>query len=120
MKRQQGSVMAAASPNPTHHLTPVDVEARLNYLAPGEGPVEVRAYPPSSGRMTLRPALKPERVKIRDARAFAHAASLDEQGFELHAARTSFVDYYDSKLVQAYYYSEVSNVMRELTGALTV
>jgi hypothetical protein len=113
--------MAAASPSSNARVrSAVDVEATLSYLAPGEGPVEVRAYPPNSGRETSRPASRAQRVSIRDARAFSEQLRLDEQGFELHAHRSSFVDYYDPKLVESYYYDEVSHLMRALTGALTV
>ena len=44
----------SAVPNP-HSLPAVD--AQVSYLAPGgDGPVEVRVYPPASGRATVRPA----------------------------------------------------------------
>jgi hypothetical protein len=113
-------MMATSSNSNARVRSAVDVDATLNYLAPGDGPVEVRAYPPNSGRETLRPATQAQRVSIRDARAFAERLRLDEHGFELHLHRSSFVDYYDAKLVESYYYSEVSNLMRALTGALTV
>jgi hypothetical protein len=112
--------MAASSNTSARARSAVDVEATLNYLEPREGPVEVRAYPPNSGLETVRPASQPQRVAIRDARAFAERLRLDEHGFELHAQRSSFVDYYDAQLVVSYYYSEVSNLLRALTSALTV
>jgi hypothetical protein len=96
------------------------VEARLGYLAPGDGPVEVRVYPPSSAFRNVRPESAPQRVPIYDGRSLASALRLDEQGFELHSRPTRFSDYYDSAAVQARYYPEVRDVVRSLTGALDV
>ncbi|PWT73378.1 MAG: methyltransferase [Proteobacteria bacterium] len=96
------------------------VEAQVTYLAPGEGPVEVRVYPPTSGVATVRPASQPHVVPIHDARRIAHRLNLDEQGFELHASASLFVDHYDEDAVRARYYPEVESVMRRLTGALAV
>jgi hypothetical protein len=96
------------------------VEARLGYLAPGDGPVEVRVYPPNSSLRNVRPESAPRQVPIYDGRSVATMLRLDEQGFELHAHRTGFTDYYDVAAVQARYYPEVREVMRSLTGALDV
>jgi hypothetical protein len=96
------------------------VEAQLTYLAPGDGPVEVRAYPPNSGRETRRPEAVSCRVTIHDARAANEPLALDRQGFELHLRRTSFADYYDARAVVQRYYPEVREAMQALTGALEV
>lgn len=96
------------------------VNARLNYLAPGEGPVEVRAYAPGSGIAGVVPPSAPHWVAIRDARPLAKRFELDTQGFELHARRSAFASYYEAALVQKQYYPEVRDVMRELTGAIEV
>src|SRR5262245_38625485 len=96
------------------------VEAQLNYLAPGEGPVQVRAYPPSSGLANAVPPALAQRVTIEDARSISGQLRLDEQGFELHAHASTFDGYYDAALVRERYYPEVRALMRQLTGALDV
>lgn len=113
---------AASSPSAaTHDLGPLPrVEGLLGYLAPGDGPVEVRVYPPNSGLANVRPASAPRRVPIADARPIARSLRLDEHGFELHPHKTRFSDFYDPAAVEAHYYPEVREVMRALTGALDV
>jgi hypothetical protein len=96
------------------------VEGQLSFLAPGEGPVEVRVYPPSSGLATVRPASVRHAVPIRDARPIAGRLRLDEHGFELHSRPTAFADFYDEAAVRERYYLEVESVLRALTGAHAV
>jgi hypothetical protein len=97
------------------------VEGQLSFLAPGgDGPVEVRVYPPASGLATVRPASAPYAVRIRDARPIAGELRLDEHGFELHSRATTFADFYDDAAVRERYYPEVQSVMRVITGALAV
>ena len=86
------------------------VEAQLTYLAPGEGPVQVRIYPPAAGSppcARLRTSTwcrSTTRVRSRDS------LRLDEQGFELHSARTAFADFYDEAAVRERYYPEVQRL----------
>jgi len=96
------------------------VSARVTYLAPGDGPVRVRIYPPSSGLATVRPASVEQVVSIRDARPIGDTLRLDEQGFELHRCPTQFGDFYDEAAVRGRYYPEVRSAMRAFTGALEV
>jgi hypothetical protein len=96
------------------------VEAPLTYLAPGDGPVEVRVYPPASGLATVRPASVRHVMPIHDARPIADRLRLDAQGFELHSRPTTFADFYDDTAVRERYYPEVQGVMRAITGALAV
>lgn len=96
------------------------VNAPLNFLAAGEIAPQVRIYPPASGLATAQPALATHTVAIRDARPIVASLSLDEQGFELHARATPFVDFYDEAAVRARYYPEVEALVTELTGALAV
>jgi hypothetical protein len=96
------------------------VEGQLSFLAPGDGPVEVRVYPPSSGLATVRPASVRHTVPIRDARPIADRLRLDEHGFELHTRPTAFADFYDEAAVRERYYPEVESVLRAITGALAV
>jgi hypothetical protein len=96
------------------------VEAQLTYLAPGDGPVEVRVYPPASGLATVRPASAQHVVPIRDARPIADRLRLDEHGFELHSRRTAFAEFYDEAAVRERYYLEVQSVVQAIMGALAV
>ena len=96
------------------------VEAQLTYLAPGDGPVEVRVYPPASGLATVRPASAQHVVPIRDARPIADRLRLDEHGFELHSRRTAFAAFYDEAAVRERYYPEVQGVVQAIMGALAV
>jgi len=96
------------------------VNARLRYLAAGDGLIQVRVYPPGSGLATVRPASVQHEVTIRDARPIADRLRLDVQGFELRAHRSEFTDFYDEAAVRERYYPEVQAAMREMTGALAV
>ncbi|HLB15118.1 MAG TPA: CmcJ/NvfI family oxidoreductase [Burkholderiales bacterium] len=96
------------------------VDAQLTYLAPGDGPVEVRVYPPASGLATVRPASAQHVVPIRDARPIADRLRLDEHGFELHSRRTAFAEFYDERAVRERYYPEVQSVVQTIMGALAV
>ena len=96
------------------------VEAQLTYLAPGDGPVEVRVYPPASGLATVRPESARHLVPIRDARPIADRLRLDEHGFEFYSRGSAFADFYDDAAVRARYYAEVQRVVRTIAGALAV
>ena len=96
------------------------VNAQVSYLAPGDGPVQVRVYPPSSGRATVRPQSARHVVAIHDARSIASGLRLDEHGFELHSRPTQFADFYDEAAVRERYYPEVQAAVREIAGALAV
>jgi hypothetical protein len=94
--------------------------APLPYLAPGDGPVRVRIFPPTSGVPTERPAREERTMPIRDARPLAARLQLDEHGFELHARPCAFTDFFDDAAVRARYYPLVRDDVRALTGALEV
>jgi hypothetical protein len=96
------------------------VTAQVTYLAAGDGPVQVRVYPPGSGLATVRPPAVQREVSIRDARPIAERLRLDEHGFELHSSRSQFSEFYDEGAVRARYYPEVEAAMRAMTGALAV
>jgi hypothetical protein len=96
------------------------VEAQLTYLVPGDGPTEVRVYPPNSGLATVRPPSQQYLVPIRDARAIADGLRLDEHGFELHSSPSDFTDFYDEAAVRERYYPEVESAVRTITRALAV
>ena len=100
---------------------PRAVNAQVSYLAAGgEGPVEVRVYPPSSGRGAVRPESVRHVVAIQDARPIAERLRLDEHGFELHSRRTAFTEFFDDTAVREHYYPEVQLDVRAFTGAAHV
>jgi hypothetical protein len=96
------------------------MEVELTYLASGDGPVEVRIYPPTSGLEAVRPPSARHRVPIRDARPIAAELRLDEHGFELHSRPTAFTDFYDDTAVRERYYPEVRDVVQSIMGAVAV
>ena len=96
------------------------VNARVSYLGPGNGPVQVRVFPPGSGIATERPRAVQHVVPIRDVRSVAEHLELDEHGFEFHRSPSAFNEFYDEAAVRGRYYSEVEAAMRALTGALAV
>jgi hypothetical protein len=115
-------MLATSSSNDPRILEDLpSVRAELNYVVcDGDGPIEVRVYPPSSGRESLRPASEPHVIPVRDMRPIADRLRLDKQGFELHSHRTAFSDFYDETAVRERYYPEVERVVESLTGALAV
>src|SRR5512142_93564 len=82
------------------------VHAEVAYLAPLHGPAQVKVYPPSCDRPTVRPPFERRVVAIRDARPVADRLRLDVEGFELHACPSRFDAFYDEAAVRADYYPE--------------
>lgn len=95
-------------------------QARLNYLAPGEGPVQVRIYPPTSSIETSRPAAVQQMVNMHDLRPAAGQYRLDECGFAPHTSPSALKGFYDIPEVRVRYYPEVEAAVRQFTGALAV
>jgi hypothetical protein len=93
------------------------VEAAISHIAASDGPTQVRVFPPSSGRATERPPSARHAVTVRDARPIAAELRLDVHGFELHAHRSAFGEFYDEAAVRAHYYPEVEALVRRLAGA---
>jgi hypothetical protein len=97
------------------------VDAKVSYLAPGgDGPVEVRVYPPASGRATVRPPSVHHVVSVHDARSIAGSLRLDEHGYEFHSRPTQFADFFDDAAVRQRYYPDVQSAVRAFTGAMEV
>ena len=96
------------------------VAAPLSYAAPGKDRLEVRVYPPTSGRETVRPEQARHVMAIHDARPIAGRLRLDEHGFELGSHPSAFADFYDDAAVRARYYPEVERIVRERLGAAAV
>lgn len=96
------------------------VTAMVAYLSPDDHAPEVRVYPLSSGRATVRPRLTKYPVRIHDVRSRAAELRLDEHGFEFHRRPTTFSDFYTESEVKERYYADVRRAMLEFTGALEV
>lgn len=96
------------------------VAAAVNYVAAERGPVQVRVFPPNSGRISERPIPDRRSVNIRDARWVADQLRLDVHGFELHTGAPVFSDFYDEAAVRDRYYPAVAAAMREVIGAKEV
>ncbi len=96
------------------------VLASVSYVNAERGPVQVRVYPPNSGKASERPPAVRREVSIQDARSIAGDLRLDRHGFELHRVASRFTEFYDEAAVRDRYYPEVSRIMRDVIGALEV
>lgn len=96
------------------------VTAALAYLAPVDGEVAHRIYPPSSGRKLVRPPQEYRELPITDSRTLAMAPGIDDAGFELVPHVSAMTDFYDDREVRERYYPEVIALLRRRLGALDV
>ena len=97
------------------------VNARVTYLAAGDGPVQVRVYPPGSGRTTVRPpSVQRDVDDPRRASDRGPPSARSSMGSSCTRTGSQFTDFYDEAAVRARYYPEVEAAMRAMTGALAV
>lgn len=96
------------------------VEAPLNYLAPGTDKPFVYAYEPPAGVPARSGESEARSVTIRNARPLLPVLSLDREGFVLRRHTTEVVDFYDDAEVRRVYYPEIEALVREETGAAKV
>jgi hypothetical protein len=96
------------------------VNARMNYLAPGERAPRSYIDPPAPGAEVRRPETVIEEVAIRDARPILQDLSLDREGLALVRQPSRVPDFYDADEVRAVYYPEVAALVEEVTGAARV
>lgn len=95
------------------------VQAELNYLIPGtEKPKIYNGRPGDIPQRTGK--FQPQSVAIADARPFAGQLTLDREGFEFHEYPTRVLDFYDDEQVRTLYYTEVEQLLKQLTGASRV
>jgi len=90
------------------------IEAEISYLAPGSH-INRRFVAP--GEEVNTGANEKHRAKIRDGRSIKDQFSLDTQGFVLAEHKSAISDFLDSEQVDAAYPGEVTEVMKQLTGA---
>jgi hypothetical protein len=97
-----------------------NIEASLNYLAPGTAAPFVYAYEPPPGLPARSGHNEPHRVTVQDGRKLAPRLSLDAEGFELHPHPTRVTDFHDEAAVTRVYYPEVDALLRAATGAAKI
>lgn len=90
------------------------VEAEIFYLA-HDSKLNRRFVAPGVDINTGR--FEPHRVLIRDGRAVQNQFSLDTHGFTLAAHRSAIADFTDKAAVDAAYPAEVTEIVKDLTGA---
>ncbi|MEX2479343.1 MAG: CmcJ/NvfI family oxidoreductase [Gammaproteobacteria bacterium] len=96
------------------------LEAPVAYLAAHVSHAEHRIYPPASGRELVRPEQEYRMMRITDCRHLSPRPTLSSRGFELAAAPTATIDFYDDEAVRMYYYPAVIALLKAALGARAV
>lgn len=100
---------------------PLDyVEAELRYLTPGGNKPAIPIVPPGEQQPepTLEYAKHPAR--IHDGRPLVGEFALDKEGLALVNQETAVKNFYDEAEVEAVYYPEVEQLLKDVTGASKV
>ena len=96
------------------------ITAELLYaIDTGEKPVNETFGPGNIHRRTSG-AKERRAVEIRDGRPLADRFALDENGFEFVRHATRVVDFFDAAELEAVYYPEVEQLIRDVSGAARV
>ncbi len=90
------------------------VQAEITYLAPGSF-INRRFVAP--GKEVNTGSYETHAVTIRDGRAISGEFNLDTHGFVLAEHKSAVSDFFDSEEVDAVYPAEVTDIVRQLTGA---
>lgn len=90
------------------------IDADISYLAPGSH-INRRFVAP--GTEVSTGTYENHRVPVRDARAAESPFNLDDNGFVLAEHHSAVGDFFDSGEVDSKYPAEVSEIVRQLTGA---
>lgn len=116
VRLSESSLTAAATASPL-----VDgVEAPMYYLADlSVAPVTYNP-PPGTGVPRREGNYRDFAVRVRNARPYARALSLDRQAFILTPHDTDVRDFYDEAEVKSAYYAEVEALIKRETGAAKV
>ncbi len=99
---------------------PKYVEAALNYFVDTEEKPANYAYKSPLGIPLQSGQYTHHTVPIRDGRAILDQLSLDQQGFMLTGHESKVVNFFDPQEVQAVYYPEVEQLVKDVTGAVKV
>src|SRR5579863_7891795 len=110
-----GSMRRAAMETETM-VEPGQIEATLNYLAPGiDSPFTyTNAPPPGQPQTTFR--VDAQRVSIRNGRKLSQM-SLDREGFLLQHRPSKMIDFHDAVELKNVYYREIERLVAKVTGA---
>lgn len=111
--------MGTALDEPPRTSNRHEVEAELNYLAPGQARPVSYTFEPPPGTPWQSGALQPTRVTIRNARALAADGefSLDRSGFQRVSHQSAVTDFSDESVIRLVYYPEAEALLRDATGA---
>jgi hypothetical protein len=74
-------------------------------------------YDPPEGVPKTNIVSEPHTIPIFDMRPLADGLTLDGQGFALVDAPTRVTDFYDEKQLEAMYYAEAEDLVKQATGA---
>ena len=97
-----------------------EIYASLNYsVADGAKPITYMR-PAGAGPARRGGQFRARQVPIVDGRAYAHAISLEREGFELTRFDSLVTNFYDDDEVRARYYPQVEVLVESLTGASRV
>jgi hypothetical protein len=96
------------------------VTGEVVYLAKTPEKPHTYTYDPPAGAAKTNIVNEPHTVPIFDMRPLADGLSLDVQGFALVPAPTAVGDFYDEAQLQAIYYREAEDLVKQATGASRV
>jgi hypothetical protein len=90
------------------------------YLAKTPEKPHTYTYDPPDGVPKTNIVGEPHTIPIFDMRPLADGLTLDGQGFALVDASTRVTDFYDEKQLEAAYYAEAEDLVKQATGASRV
>ena len=94
-----------------------DVEARVDYLRPGnERPIYIASQGGADAALSIGAEFDEHRVAIHDARGLNPPASLDRQGFCLAPHTTCVRDFYELETQRAEYEAEIIELVLAASG----
>jgi hypothetical protein len=93
---------------------------RVGYLPTSVTEPRYRIYSPLSGRPPERPPTEYHEIAFYDCRPVADRLDLDRDGVNLRRGSPATEQHYDDEFVREYYYSEVEQLVKGVTGAAVV
>lgn len=96
------------------------VVANIGYLKESNGNPYTYMYDPPAGIERQNCEFELVQMPIRDARQLAFLPSVDVEGFSLWDAPSMVSDFRDDQEIIAKYYAEMTELVREATGATSV
>jgi hypothetical protein len=96
------------------------VTGEVVYLARTPEKPHTYTYDPPDGVAKTNIVNEPHTIPIYDMRPLADGLTLDVQGFALVDAPTAVSDFYDEKQLEATYYPEAEELVKQATGASRV